>query len=325
MKRIIASTLCLLLSSCATVTSQLPDINPSVLKSEQIAQEATGFVQMLQYRDHLSRIADPILAANADICSKTWQDIGVITHTLKSYPKELRPGAQRELSATTDPKVLYVRPNSPADKIGIVKGDILRDDKGEPFSAPGQKLSDILISDKSLSIDRDGKIATLLVSQETICAYPVRLKMTSTINAYATGKSIVMTSGMIDFVQSDAELALIIGHELAHNEKDHIRKSVQNIVLSLYGLRYTRPFEAEADYVGMYFAAKSGHDMSSVADIWRRLAKHSLTPIARAKTHPTYPYRAIMLEETWNEIKDKKMSGVPLIPNKKDTAQKDPS
>ena len=60
----------------------------------------------------------------------------------------------------------------------------------------------------------------------------------------------------MEFVESDKELALIIGHELAHNTMGHIRKALGNYVVTLGGTRYTRPFESEADYVGLLYGAR---------------------------------------------------------------------
>ena len=60
-----------------------------------------------------------------------------------------------------------------------------------------------------------------------MCSYPVRLVNDQIINAFADGKNIIVTAGLMRFVESDDELALIVGHELAHNTMEHIQKNEQ--------------------------------------------------------------------------------------------------
>ena len=238
----------------------------------------------------------------------------------KSYPKRLRPAAKREAGAADKPTIHYVRPGSPGDDAGLIQGDIVLNPEGDPLSSPSAKLLKALEQDSALSVQRGENIEPLTLMPETRCAYSVKLKMTTAINAYATGKSIIVTAGMMEFARSDDELAMIIGHELAHNELGHIRKIISNLALSGFATRYTRPFESEADYVGLYYAARAGFDIDGVENLWRRLAKRSAVPIVRAKTHPTYPDRFVRLRAARSEIRAKETDGQALIPNMKDGA-----
>ena len=124
-----------------------------------------------------------------------------------------------------------------------------------------------------------------------------------------------MTAGMMNFVKDDNELASIIGHELAHNTMGHIRKIVTNLIISLGGTRYTRLFESEADYVGIYYMTRAGYDPQGVEDLWRRLALTNPKSVVRAKTHPVYPDRYLRIAATRDEINTKKSSGLTLLPN----------
>lgn len=307
-----------LLGSCATVDARLPDISLDDLATEQEFQEQRAFSEMATLRDRLMRVSYPILSQNADICSKTRKDVGALTHTLKSYSKKLREGAAREISAKDYPTLMYVRPGSPANKAGLEVGDTILDENGHEVSLPSKGLINALESVGAMTYVRGGETQHVDINPDIICAYDMKLKMTPTINAYATGKSIIVTSGMINFVESDEELALIIGHELAHNELSHVRKIISNLVLSGFATRYTRPFESEADYVGMYYMVRAGYNIDGVENIWRRLGTLSPRGIAHAKTHPQYPNRYLRLSATRKEIEAKIGGGAPLTPNMKD-------
>ena len=119
----------------------------------------------------------------------------------------------------------------------------------------------------------------------------------------------------MDFVQSDDELALIIGHELAHNTMGHIRKVLSNYIVSFGGTRYTRPFESEADYVGLYYLVRAGYSPEGVESFWQRLATKAPRGINRAKTHPTFPDRYLRIKAARDEILSKQKAATPLLPN----------
>ncbi len=306
------------LGGCAGLAVQLPEIDAAAISAEQSTQEKRGFEDMQTLRAHLEEVAAPILKANVDLCSRTGPYIGAVTHTLKSYPKKLRLGAARELGAQDEPSILIVPFGSPADKAGLKAGDILKQKTAKPFAIPSKALTEALEEGARFQRIRAGEIETIDLKPVSQCDYAVELKMTPTINAYATGKTIIVTSGMMKFVKNDEELAAIVGHELAHNELKHIRKTLTNLVLSGFATRYTRAFESEADYVGLYYTARAGYDIDGVEDIWRRLSRLSLRPIARAKTHPTFPDRYVRLAAARSEINAKRKEGLPLLPNYKD-------
>ena len=81
----------LILPGCAGLSARLPDVQQADLAHEQTNQEKALFQERKALQARLMPIADRILAANTELCRKTGLDIGVITHTEKSYPKRLRP------------------------------------------------------------------------------------------------------------------------------------------------------------------------------------------------------------------------------------------
>lgn len=302
-------------SGCASVSTQLPIITSPQLSAEQSHQEVMAFDEMTRLQQRLMRVALPVLKANTELCPKTREDIGVVMHSLKSYPKDLRPAARRELGAGGDPSVRLVVKGSAAEAAGVKVGDQFLSAEGKLVTPQSKALQTQLTQGGNIRVRRGDEDIPLTVKSETTCGYTVRLSQTSTINAYANGKNITMTSGMMNFVKNDDELALIIGHELGHNTMGHIRKIVSNIILSVGGTRYTRPFESEADYVGLYYMVRAGYSPNNVEEFWRRLAVSNPKYVARDKTHPRYPNRYLSIAATRKEIKAKQAAGQPLIPN----------
>lgn len=111
----------------------------------------------------------------------------------------------------------------------------------------------------------------------------------SSINAFALpGGHVFVTRGLAEFVKSDAELALVMGHEMAHNELGHCLEGHRyQTVLSRFGVRdagllmdsmqqalslaYSREQEFEADERGMALAAQT-YDVRPAIGVFDRLA-----------------------------------------------------
>jgi hypothetical protein len=294
--------------------TRLPEIDLPQLSQEETFQQNMAFAEMDRLQARLMRVADRVRVANAPLCPDVRPGIGVKTHRLKAYSKSLRDAARRELGASETPRVLTVTPDSPADRAGVRQGDALLIG-GEPVGHESDAFLDALQEGEIVVQRASGKVESLSVTPVEECAYDVRLKITSDINAYATGTTVTVTSGMMKFVESDEELAMIVGHELAHNTMGHIRKIVGNYIFSLGATRYARPFESEADYVGLYYLARAGYDMDGVEDVWRRLALISPQNTSRAKTHPTTSERFLRIAVARDEIEAKQSAGETLVPN----------
>lgn len=310
------------LTGCAGLDTRLPDIAAADLKAETQTQEKLALTEWDVMAERLLRVGRPILVANQGLCPKTGPDIGVLTHELDNYEKRLRDGARRELGVGEDAEIFQIAPDSPAETAGLKRGDIFRDADGDDLDT--RDIQKALEDNERLVLDRDDDRLPLRVTPDKACAYRLRLKQGSEVNAYANGRNITVTTGMMGFVKNDQELALIIGHELAHNTMGHIRKTIINFILSGLATRYTRPFESEADYVGLYYSRRAGYNIDGVENFWRRLAKTDPRNVVRAKTHPTFPDRYLRLAAARAEIKAKEKAGDPLLPNFKSSPPETP-
>ena len=122
----------------------------------------------------------------------------------------------------------------------------------------------------------------------------------STPNAFALpGGKIGINSGMFQVIRSDAELAAVLGHEMAHVTLNHAQsKRDTNAIVGIgalvldevmaaqggptglastagqYGvlLPYSRSAELQADKLGTIYMAKAGYDPEQAVSVWRRFA-----------------------------------------------------
>lgn len=186
------------------------------------------------------------------------------------------------------------------------------------------------------------KICGKLVMNAGMCVYDFALSTDEGLNASADGKKVKVTISMMRFVKSDDELAVVLGHELAHNIMGHVAKEQQNAYTGAFlgmmvdtlaasqGIKtrsvfakngatlatqsYSPAFEKEADYVGLYITAVAGYDSKAAPVFWRKMSIKNPDAIIVSTTHPTNPERTVMLEKVIKEIALKQAHNLPLVP-----------
>jgi predicted Zn-dependent protease len=143
-------------------------------------------------------------------------------------------------------------------------------------------------------------------------------------NASADG-TIVVYTGIMPVAQSEAGLAVILGHEMAHVVARHsgerlsqmlVAQGVTNVAAafaspqyqaplgaalglgSQYGvlLPFSRHHESEADHLGIYYMAKAGYDPAEAPRLWERMsAKGKSGTPEFMSTHPSDATRTAQL------------------------------
>lgn len=179
--------------------------------------------------------------------------------------------------------------------------------------------------------------------QDRRCYYYFYLSRDADLNAYADGETVVIHTGMMRFVQSDEELAMIMAHELAHNLMGHPqaggRSSLagelvgalmdtaaasqgvstgggfRDIGAELGDIAYSVEYEQEADYVGLYIMARAGYNVSKALDFWRRFSLQEPEGAMGGTTHPSNPARLVAMKKTIYEIGYKRTHRIALVPD----------
>ena len=147
-------------------------------------------------------------------------------------------------------------------------------------------------------------------------AWEVNVINVQEINAWCMpGGKIAVYSGILERLQlSDAEVAAVIGHEIAHALREHGRERAsravtQGIALSVLGaaagipqggvdlaqlalevtfnLPNSRGQETEADRIGVELAARAGYDPRAAVTLWQKMDKVAQgSPPKWLSTHP---------------------------------------
>jgi predicted Zn-dependent protease len=143
------------------------------------------------------------------------------------------------------------------------------------------------------------------------------------------GGKIAVFTALLDRGQlTDDELAMVIGHEMAHALREHARTRAAKSTLTNVGagtiaillggnmgeiakvsgglmtLKFSRDDERDADLVGMELAARAGYDPEAAVTLWEKMNK--IVPMARPvylATHPSGEERVRRLKANLKRVK----------------------
>lgn len=352
MKRIFAvSFFILFLGACATPDTAFTTGSSEEIQAEREKQYTLTLQERYKEMRRLASVSHPILIKNAEICGDKVSDIyGFGVWNKPSLQKEYREIAENLYGLDDFVNVYITTPGSPAERAGINSGDKILSVNGKEI-APGKSAIKNFwtVLDKqegeetTFTVSRNGQIRDYTVSPVTACDYPVYVGWNmGIVNAFADGKNIIVSQGMMRFAKADSELALVVSHELGHNVMSHInKKRVNAIGAGIVGLvidaaiggngsitrgmmdmgagAHSVAFEQEADYVGIYAMARAGYSTGNAAQFWRRMAaENDAKTINTGGTHPTSPERFIAIQKAHEEVSKKRASGAPLVPNLKE-------
>ncbi len=153
-------------------------------------------------------------------------------------------------------------------------------------------------------------VAPLCRGYDIDCRPAVGFENGRGLNAHARAGRITVSRALVDLA-SDDQLALVIGHELAHLLLGHAGGGESAISL---GGGSVRDEERQADHVGLYLVARAGFRPREAVDLWRRVAMTDPRLTAAGTVHPGLAERYRALRRTCMEIEAKQRAGRALVP-----------
>jgi predicted Zn-dependent protease len=228
-----------------------------------------------------------------------------------------------------------------AGAVGVERKQTMLVSSKEVDQAAGQQYSQLiaqarqkgLLNRDPAEVERVRAIASRLIAQTgsfradaTGWRWEVNVITSSQLNAFCMpGGKIAVYTGLIEKLKlSDAELAAVMGHEIAHALREHGRERVSqqmatnaavaigaavlgvgdagaslgNLIAQVtFTLPNSRTHEIEADRIGVELAARAGYDPRGAVTVWQKMAKAdgSGTP-QFLSTHPSPENRIKDLE-----------------------------
>lgn len=345
------------LGGCVTPQTQYSAATPVAVTAEAQKQKELLIQEAVRDRARLTAVSAPIVAANVELCRDVViGSLGFGWWNLGDLPRELNDAAAAAYGLTAIPQVNFVQAGGPADRAGIKLGDqlVALDGRDLPTGDDAarqarDRLRELMKGGRAalrpidVVLRRNGLRVQAAVDPVLVCDFPVMVENSDRVNAYADGVSVKVTRGMLRFAENDHELAVVLGHELAHNVMDHRSAKKTNAVMAgaggfvvdvliaaavgvntggaftraamdAGGGAFSSDFEREADYVGVYMMARAGFAIEAAPNFWRRMATRDPKSIEHASSHPSTADRAASLETAVEEIHRKQAAGQPVLP-----------
>jgi predicted Zn-dependent protease len=163
-------------------------------------------------------------------------------------------------------------------------------------------------------------------------AWAFNLVESEEVNAWCMpGGKVVVYTGLLKLVGSEAELAVVMGHEIAHAVAEHGNERMSQGLLTEFGgmalskaleqkpaetqqlwmtafglgaqvgvlLPFSRQQESEADELGLIFMAMAGYDPNAALTFWQKMAAEGggAAPPEFLSTHPSDETRIQKIRE----------------------------
>ena len=175
------------------------------------------------------------------------------------------------------------------------------------------------------------------------CHFHFHYMADNEVNAFTDENGdIYLHRGLLDYLQSDDEIACVMAHEMGHQIAGHVEETKRSAVLGgliggllmggaavaggstqeeadelaaqgmYYGgtigmLTFSKEQEREADLLGAYVLARAGYDLDRAGNMFEVLAKLDDKVVASWKdTHPAGPERVVAWRKAMAEVRASK-------------------
>lgn len=335
------------LIGCAAPNTVSVNYDSAEVTAEAALQRELALKKYLGYKQRLHHVSFPILKAASNFCpSNQINSMGAQGSSSADFKEGWKVAANKVLGSDQF-TITWVAPSGAAASAGLLVNDRVVAVNAVQFGATQQqhkkfytetgRIQTSKTALATLSVKRGDETLFLNIQQEKICGYPVVLRESDAVNAFADGKRIMITKGMMRFAQDDQDLALVIAHELGHNVMGHLDKRQTNywlgtifdIAAAANGVNtqgsfgsagaqaFSQDFESEADYVALYYMNAAGLALEGTANFWREMAAEHPSSIGsnHSASHPATSERFLAISKTIEEINHKIATDQPVSPN----------
>ncbi|MGI8639825.1 MAG: M48 family metallopeptidase [Pyrinomonadaceae bacterium] len=189
--------------------------------------------------------------------------------------------------------------------------------QGLTVPPPGELGAGVKIGERTFKVVEDLKVNTMVIKvgdrvvpkylrnlspedpNKIVFRFYVLEDETPNAVAFADG-SVFVHTGLLKRLENEAQLAIVLGHEIAHVTNEHVRRraeaagnqallaaiigaaagkalgqeageSITKLGYVLMSNKFSGDMEDQADRVGLYYAYQAGYDVREAPKIWRRL------------------------------------------------------
>lgn len=291
------------------------------LPAQATQTDAERVTMLRAQQQRLVQIAERLTTAAAPWCEGQ-RTLGWSLADLGSFPKAVRQQVRNEwgLPSVGSLFVAAVAPGSVAARAGIAPGMAIMaingatpmryngDSPSTHALASNQRLVTSALTEGTGMVTvevmgADQQRRTVQLTGRPACGSVFQVVVDDVEQAYADGKQVYVTMGMVRYAQTDDELASVVAHELAHNMLQHIdRQDVRGIPANYtrhltINARQLRGMEEESDRLSVWLLAAAGFAPDAPVAFWQRFGPDHDSAHPYGRLHDPWELRVASLRD----------------------------
>jgi beta-barrel assembly-enhancing protease len=273
------------------------------------AEDIAAYRALAAMDGRVATIGYRLAAANTPFCRLKARNPGWVLNGIAQF-EDTETAAAAFGFGRWQATIVAVVPDGPAAKAGLSIGD-------EMISLPGtrwdqrlhvlpfpneQNMEDLRETLQAMWAEKGfveiemevGKTwKTLNFAPPEICASDFWVDTKTKVDAGADGDRVRVTSGLVEYVANDDELAAVIAHELSHNILGHrarlngLKKGKTKAILAT---------EIEADRLSVWLMANAGYNPNAALSFAERFGRKYGLGIFSDGTHPRWKKRVATMQ-----------------------------
>jgi len=295
-----------------------------------IAADVPDYGPLIAADRRLVEVGRRLAKGGAGLCTGYVSNPGWALADIAQYRPEVRKAVRDDLEIGDAPTIVALLPDSPALRGGLKEGDEVVAVDGRWIGAldrrnanyarlgatEGAVDTQLQSGRVDLRVRRADVARDVTIHGERGCPSRFVVGRARGLRGVSSdGRQVGVSFEMLGYVANDDELALILGHELAHNILGH-NKGVPSFRAAGEDRsgRNTKSREVEADRWALYLMARAGYDVSVAPGFWRRWGPKTSFGIFGDGSHPGWRDRAQVAEAEIARIKAQQARGEAPTP-----------
>lgn len=274
-------------------------------------------------RSHLQQVNEVdwrLGQSSIPVCPTIVSGHGLLFDSLLLYEESDREDVSQAIELGSNLQVAAIAEGSPGFAAGLQLGDSLVAIDGKPVfefvgmdaGLPNSEVIEEMLARLEagqtfeLAVERNGEVIGLEFTPHPRCNVGIVLKVDKSVEAYSDFRNVAITTGLARFIENDAELALIAGHELAHVvlQARHAENRISG-----------KKKEDEADALGAQLAHCAGYDVRKASEFWLRFGEMREFPLHLSLSHRSGARRFDRLNQLINSLDCEIVGSVLEAPN----------
>jgi hypothetical protein len=274
------------------------------------AQAASWMSELRTYDRQAAAIGYKLATAARPYCVRTSSTLGVTVDAVERYEPADWPLAGSVLGLTGALQISGVAAGGPGDLAGLKAGDELSSIAGKslPF-VPSVSPSHARVEEVYASIEHAApgsiELAVRRGSEEWVvkaspaigCDIHLVVSTRMSLSTFTDGRDIDMPVGLFRFADSDAEIAFVAAHEVAHAIFNQHRRPPKS-------LKDKRDLELRADELAVGLMALAGFDPHGAVEFWTRYKARDTFGFLGSPSHPSNKHRLSQVRSSVTKLKE---------------------